>query len=118
MRASPSSSASQVTPYWTPYRLPARCGNGVSVAPARAMAPHVSSGPRAAYVNYIDLDLGTVAATAAANRSATAVDRARETWGASYFAENLDRLVRAKTRIDPANVFNNAQSIPPLQRHD
>jgi len=83
------------------------------------MAPHVSSGPRAAYVNYIDLDLGTVAATAAANRSATAVDRARETWGASYFtAENFDRLVRAKTRIDPANVFNNAQSIPPLQRHD
>ncbi|CAL5011813.1 unnamed protein product [Urochloa decumbens] len=74
------------------------------------MAPHVSRDPRAAYVNYIDLDLGTEAADAAA-----AVGRARETWGTAYFsAENFDRLVRAKTRIDPANVFNNAQSIPPL----
>ncbi|CAO2175721.1 unnamed protein product [Urochloa humidicola] len=75
------------------------------------MAPHVSREPRAAYVNYIDLDIGT---EAAANGSA--VERARATWGASYFtAENFDRLVRAKTLIDPSNVFNNAQSIPPLQ---
>ncbi|CAO2188911.1 unnamed protein product [Urochloa humidicola] len=76
------------------------------------MAPHVSREPRAAYVNYIDLDLGTEATAA----NGSAVERARATWGASYFsAENFDRLVQAKTRIDPANVFNNAQSIPPLQ---
>jgi len=76
------------------------------------MAPHVSCDPRAAYVNYIDLDLGTNV-----NGSASAVvSRARATWGAAYFSkENFDRLVQAKTLIDPANVFNSAQSIPPLE---
>ncbi|PUZ51116.1 hypothetical protein GQ55_6G149600 [Panicum hallii var. hallii] len=45
------------------------------------MAPHVSCSPRAAYVNYINLDLGTAAAANAANGSAaTAVGRARATW--------------------------------------
>ncbi|RLM60392.1 hypothetical protein C2845_PM14G08680 [Panicum miliaceum] len=34
------------------------------------MAPHVSCSPRAAYVNYINLDLGTAAAANAANGSA------------------------------------------------
>ncbi|TVU42915.1 hypothetical protein EJB05_09340, partial [Eragrostis curvula] len=29
-------------------------------------------------------------------------------------SENFDRLVRAKSKVDPGNVFNNAQSIPPL----
>ncbi|KAL6644248.1 hypothetical protein ACP70R_015856 [Stipagrostis hirtigluma subsp. patula] len=80
------------------------------------MAPHVSRNPRAAYVNYMDLDLGDEAL--AANGSASAVSRARSTWGAAYFsAENFDRLVRAKTLIDPANVFNNAQSIPSSELH-
>ncbi|CAO2210697.1 unnamed protein product [Urochloa humidicola] len=81
------------------------------------MAPHVSCSPRAAYVNYIDLDLGGTEAANENGSSAEEVGRARATWGAAYFsAENFDRLVRAKTRIDPANVFSNAQSIPPLQR--
>ncbi|KAL6842486.1 hypothetical protein ACP4OV_027721 [Aristida adscensionis] len=76
------------------------------------MAPHVSN-PRAAYVNYMDLDLGDEGLAANGSASASAVSRARSTWGAAYFsAENFDRLVRAKTIIDPANVFNNAQSIP------
>ncbi|RLM61258.1 hypothetical protein C2845_PM14G03230 [Panicum miliaceum] len=34
-------------------------------------------------------------------------------WGQRYFLHNFDRLVRAKSKIDPLNVFNNAQSIPP-----
>ncbi|TVU06513.1 hypothetical protein EJB05_49734, partial [Eragrostis curvula] len=77
------------------------------------MAPHVSSDPRAAYVNYIDLDLGTKNGSA----SSLAVSRARATWGAAYKcpldranvgprhsligvqmpAENINRLVRAKS---------------------
>ena len=79
------------------------------------MAPHVSKDPRAAYVNYLDLDLGADNWTAPAGGSSeAAVARARSSWGAAYFGDNFDRLVRAKTLADPGNVFNNAQSIPPL----
>ncbi|PWZ25343.1 Reticuline oxidase [Zea mays] len=79
------------------------------------MAPHVSKGPRAAYVNYLDLDLGANNWTAPAGGSSkAAVARARSSWGAAYFGDNFDRLVGAKTAVDPGNVFNNAQSIPPL----
>ncbi|XP_037407464.1 reticuline oxidase-like [Triticum dicoccoides] len=79
------------------------------------MAPLVSKDPRAAYVNYLDLDLGVNNWTrAAGGSSAQAVSRARSSWGEAYFGENFDRLVRAKTVVDPGNVFNNAQSIPPL----
>ncbi|XP_062196867.1 berberine bridge enzyme-like D-2 [Phragmites australis] len=79
------------------------------------MTPHVSKDPRAAYVNYLDLDLGTNNWTSPAGRSSEgAVKRARSSWGAAYFGSNFDRLVKAKTLVDPGNVFNNAQSIPPL----
>jgi len=79
------------------------------------MAPHVSKDPRGAYVNYLDLDLGADNWTAPAGGSSeAAVARARSSWGAAYFGDNFDRLVRAKTAVDPGNVFNNAQSIPPL----
>ncbi|KAM0934704.1 putative berberine/berberine, FAD-binding domain, PCMH-type, FAD-binding, type PCMH, subdomain 1 [Dioscorea sansibarensis] len=68
------------------------------------MAPFVSKEPRGAYVNYLDLDLGL------------SVGRVEEdrVWGNRYFLGNFDRLVKAKTLIDPQNVFNNEQSIPPL----
>ena len=79
------------------------------------MAPHVSKDPRAAYVNYLDLDLGTNNWTASVGGSSeAAVARARSSWGVAYFGDNFNRLVRAKTAVDPGNVFNNAQSIPPL----
>lgn len=79
------------------------------------MTPHVSKDPREAYVNYQDLDLGVDNWTRAADGSSVeAVARARSSWGQAYFGKNFDRLVRAKTLIDPGNVFNNAQSIPPL----
>ncbi|KAF0900679.1 hypothetical protein E2562_034385 [Oryza meyeriana var. granulata] len=79
------------------------------------MAPYVSKDPRAAYVNYLDLDLGTNNwMNATDGTSDNSVVHARS-WGRRYFLKNFDRLVRAKTKIDPGNVFNNAQSIPPLQ---
>ncbi|XP_059065129.1 berberine bridge enzyme-like D-2 [Cryptomeria japonica] len=68
------------------------------------MERHVSHSPRAAYVNFLDLDLGTGHAS---------VEEAR-VWGEKYFgAANFARLVHAKAQVDPANNFNNPQSIPP-----
>ncbi|CAL5008321.1 unnamed protein product [Urochloa decumbens] len=81
------------------------------------MAPYVSKNPRAAYVNYLDLDLGSNNwMNATGGTSNNSVDHAAS-WGECYFSTNFDRLVRAKSKVDPENVFNNAQSIPPLY-HD
>lgn len=79
------------------------------------MAPHVSKNPRAAYVNYLDLDLGTNNWRNATDGTSNNSVIHAKSWGIRYFSKNFDRLVRAKTMIDPENVFNNAQSIPPLQ---
>ncbi|KAL1294565.1 hypothetical protein HN51_055340 [Arachis hypogaea] len=77
-----------------------------------SMAPFVSWGPRAAYVNYMDFDLGVMNMIRFSNVK-DAVDHAR-VWGEKYFLGNYDRLVKAKTLIDPNNVFTNEQGIPPL----
>ncbi|KAK1296333.1 Reticuline oxidase [Acorus calamus] len=79
------------------------------------MRPFVSAGPRAAYVNYLDLDLGTTGSTGGGDRSTDSMAEARR-FGERYFLGNYDRLVRAKTAIDPDNVFCNPQTIPPLPR--
>lgn len=76
-----------------------------------AMTPYVSLNPRAAYVNYIDLDLGEV--TDISSTAPSPVDSARA-WGEKYFLKNYDRLVMAKTIIDPQNVFRHQQSLPPM----
>eukprot|EP00250_Pteridium_aquilinum_P021295 c25083_g7_i1 orf=112-1707(-) len=61
------------------------------------MAPFVTYYPsRSTYVNYIDLDLGDAA-----------------TAGKSYFGSNFAKLVKIKARIDPTNLFNQPQSVPP-----
>ncbi|CAA6657987.1 unnamed protein product [Spirodela intermedia] len=67
------------------------------------MEPYVSSNPRAAYVNYRDVDLGTTgeASTVAA------------TWGTQYFMNNFQRLAAVKSSVDHDNFFRNEQSIPP-----
>ncbi|PSS00198.1 Reticuline oxidase [Actinidia chinensis var. chinensis] len=89
-----------------------------------AMAPYVSWGPRAAYVNYMDLDLGVMdddddqlllISTNSDHPSSAddAVERAR-VWGQKYFLHNYDRLVIAKTLIDPLNFFRHQQGIPPM----
>ncbi|CAL5008323.1 unnamed protein product [Urochloa decumbens] len=77
------------------------------------MEPYVSKNPRGAYVNYVDLDLGVNNWTSVTGSAADSVSHAAS-WGRRYFLNNFDRLVRAKSKIDPGNVFNNAQSIPPL----
>lgn len=74
----------------------------------KEMGAYVSWGPRAAYVNYMDLDLGVMEIS-----GGDAVEMGRA-WGEKYFLKNYDRLVRVKTLIDPNNVFNNQQGIPPM----
>ncbi|XP_038690222.1 berberine bridge enzyme-like 18 [Tripterygium wilfordii] len=70
------------------------------------MATYVSKNPREAYANYRDLDIGS---NSAGN---TSYSQSR-VWGLKYFKDNFDRLVRVKTKVDPANFFRNEQSIPP-----
>ncbi|XWS50893.1 hypothetical protein CRYUN_Cryun12cG0129200 [Craigia yunnanensis] len=77
-----------------------------------AMAGHVSWGPRAAYINYMDFDLGVMELINTSVPSEDAVEGARA-WGEKYFLNNYDRLVKAKTLIDPNNIFKNQQGIPP-----
>lgn len=85
-----------------------------------SMAPYVSGAPRAAYINYIDLDLGVMGPKLSHGGSTDDecedggdVEVARS-WGEKYFLGNYERLVRAKTIIDPENVFRNQQGIPPM----
>ena len=83
-----------------------------------AMTRYVSANPRAAYVNYMDLDLGEVTEFVSSSSSSgpdlsSRVDEAR-TWGEKYFVKNYERLVMAKSIIDPHNVFRHQQSLPPL----
>uniref|UniRef100_M4EFJ2 Berberine/berberine-like domain-containing protein n=2 Tax=Brassica campestris TaxID=3711 RepID=M4EFJ2_BRACM len=72
------------------------------------MTPYVSSNPRQAYVNYRDLDLGQNS-----NNSKTSLKQA-QVWGAKYFKDNFNRLVKIKTKSDPENFFRHEQSIPSL----
>ncbi|KAM7485278.1 hypothetical protein LguiA_001287 [Lonicera macranthoides] len=65
---------------------------------------YVSNLPRAAYVNYIDLDFGVGNKTFAQ----------ASTWGTRYFKNNFKRLVQVKYKVDPDNFFNHLQSIPAL----
>ncbi|KAE7996035.1 hypothetical protein FH972_000784 [Carpinus fangiana] len=69
------------------------------------MAPYVSKSPRASYVNYRDLDIGS-------NGKGNTSYRMASIWGNKYFKNNFDRLVRVKTTVDPANFFKDEQSIP------
>ncbi|XP_027184247.1 tetrahydrocannabinolic acid synthase-like [Coffea eugenioides] len=67
---------------------------------------YVAKNPRRAYADYRDLDLGIN------NPNFTSVEVSRN-WAVPYFNQNYERLVRAKTHIDPFNYFNTEQSIPP-----
>lgn len=78
-----------------------------------SMAPYISLGPRATYINYIDFKLGVMYLLNSSAPSDDAVEEAK-VWGEKYFLKNYDRLVRAKTLIDPFNVFRHQQGIPPM----
>ncbi|CAL9016063.1 unnamed protein product [Prunus brigantina] len=69
------------------------------------MAAYVSKSPRAAYLNYRDLDLGI-------NKDANTSYAQASIWGLSYFKNNFRRLAQVKTLVDPGNFFRNEQSIP------
>ncbi|KAL3641053.1 hypothetical protein CASFOL_016021 [Castilleja foliolosa] len=71
------------------------------------ITPFVSKNPRAAYVNYRDLDLGVN------NESNTSYAQA-SVWGIRYFKNNFQKLAEVKTEVDPGNFFRNEQSIPTL----
>ncbi|EMS68848.1 Reticuline oxidase-like protein [Triticum urartu] len=76
----------------------------------KEMEPYVSKNPRAVYVNYRDLDLGTNEL----DGNVTSYDKARVSWGDKYFKGNFKRLAAVKTMVDPHDFFRNEQSIPPL----
>ncbi|XP_047149772.1 cannabidiolic acid synthase-like 1 [Vigna umbellata] len=73
------------------------------------MEPYVSNSPRAAYVNYRDLDIGVN------NNGYTSYNQA-SIWGLKYFSNNFKRLATVKTKVDPHNFFRNEQSIPTLSK--
>ncbi|GMN64873.1 hypothetical protein TIFTF001_033952 [Ficus carica] len=63
------------------------------------MTSYVTKNPRAAYLNYRDLDIGTNN-----NNGSTSYAQA-SVWGFKYFKNNFNRLVRIKTKVDPSNFF-------------
>ncbi|TXG48171.1 hypothetical protein EZV62_027465 [Acer yangbiense] len=69
------------------------------------MGPYVSKSPRAAYVNYRDLDLGT-------NNHDNTNYLQSTSWGIKYFKGNFKRLAQLKSKVDPENFFRSEQSIP------
>ncbi|KAL3509499.1 hypothetical protein ACH5RR_028900 [Cinchona calisaya] len=69
---------------------------------------YVPNNPRGAYIDYRDLDLGVNNVV-----GETSIEQARK-WGAAYFKDNFDRLVKVKTQVDPDNYFKNEQSFPTL----
>ncbi|KAK8968244.1 Cannabidiolic acid synthase [Platanthera guangdongensis] len=71
------------------------------------MEPYVSHNPRAAYLNYRDLDLGI-------NVHGNASYLDARVWGEKYFKGNFRRLAIVKSSVDPDNLFWNVQSIPVL----
>ncbi|PHU14540.1 hypothetical protein BC332_15745 [Capsicum chinense] len=72
------------------------------------MTPFVSKFPRAAYINYWDLDIGMN------NMKGYTSFVQAKVWGIKYCKNNFDRLVYVKTKVDPSNFFRNEQSIPSL----
>ncbi|MED6140909.1 hypothetical protein PIB30_098092 [Stylosanthes scabra] len=72
------------------------------------MEPFVSKSPRAAYVNYRDLDIGVN------NNDGYTSYKQASAWGEKHFKNNFNRLAHVKTKVDPLNLFRYEQSIPSL----
>ncbi|KAK1283411.1 Cannabidiolic acid synthase [Acorus calamus] len=72
------------------------------------MGGFISKGPRRAYLNYRDLDLGW-------NKEGNGTSfEEGEVWGRKYFVGNYERLALVKGEVNPGYFFKNEQSIPPL----
>ncbi|XP_002523155.2 berberine bridge enzyme-like 14 [Ricinus communis] len=71
-----------------------------------AMTPYVSKNPREAFLNYRDIDIGSIGS------SGNGTFQEASVYGVKYFKDNFDRLVRVKTAVDPDNFFRYEQSIP------
>lgn len=72
------------------------------------MTKYVSKNPRGAFLNYRDLDIGTMDGIGESGYDSGKV------YGEKYFKGNFERLVKVKTNVDPENFFRNEQSIPTL----
>ncbi|XP_065861244.1 berberine bridge enzyme-like 8 [Euphorbia lathyris] len=71
-----------------------------------AMTPYVSKNPREAFLNYRDIDIGSIGS----NGNGTFQEA--NVYGTKIFKDNFERLVRTKTAVDPDNFFRYEQSIP------
>ncbi|XP_050893794.1 tetrahydroberberine oxidase isoform X1 [Lathyrus oleraceus] len=76
------------------------------------MKPFVSKSPRAAYVNYRDLDIGVN------NINGYTSYKKASIWGLKYFKNNFKKLAMVKTKVDPLNFFRNEQSVPSMSSFD
>ncbi|KAK3188772.1 hypothetical protein Dsin_028333 [Dipteronia sinensis] len=73
-----------------------------------SMASYVSSGPREAFLNYRDIDIGSISSNQTTFKDS-------QVYGVKYFKGNFQRLVNVKAVVDPDNFFKNEQSIPPAK---
>ncbi|TXG48023.1 hypothetical protein EZV62_027317 [Acer yangbiense] len=75
-----------------------------------SMTSCVSSGPREAFLNYRDLDIGNI------STNQTSFKDSDQVYGFNYFKGNFQRLLNVKAMVDPDNFFKNEQSIPPANK--
>ncbi|KAK2661362.1 hypothetical protein Ddye_007895, partial [Dipteronia dyeriana] len=68
----------------------------------------VSSGPREAFLNYSDVDIGNISCNQTTFKYS-------QVYGVKYYKGNFQRLVNVKAIVDPHNFFKNEQSIPSVK---
>ncbi|CAN1837573.1 Berberine bridge enzyme-like 23 [Linum perenne] len=76
------------------------------------MEPYVTKSPRAAYLNYKDLDIGINSMDVGVITTFSEAN----VWGEKYFRDNFYRLSMVKSKFDPHNFFRNEQSVPPFRK--
>ncbi|WCJ24355.1 FAD-binding Berberine family protein [Euphorbia peplus] len=95
----------QYTANWKEEKLTAQYMKKVRTL-YEAMTPYVSNNPREAFLNYRDVQIGSIGS----NGNGTFLEAT--VYGTRIFKENFERLVRVKTAVDPGNFFRYEQSIP------
>ncbi|KAI9198755.1 hypothetical protein LWI28_021629 [Acer negundo] len=74
------------------------------------MTSYVSSGPREAFLDSRDLDIGSI------SMNQTSFKYSDQVYGFKYFKGNFQRLLNVKAMVDLDNFFKNKQSIPPANK--